>query len=76
MTSTLLNRLSKPDTVYFLIVVAVLNMPQVYMQVDQLLSGMVQILDKNGNPTAVGVFLHAFVAWMILDLLRTSSVKN
>ena len=68
-----MDRLTKPETFYFIIVVAVLNMPQVYQQVDQILSGVVKVLDSNGNPTAVGVLLHAFVAWVILDLLRSAT---
>lgn len=68
-----MDRLSKPETFYFLIVVIVLNMPQVYQQVDQLLSGMVKVLDSNGHPTAVGVALHAMLAWIILDLLKNSA---
>lgn len=67
--TTILDRFTKPEAMYFLLIVALVNIPQIYQQTDQLLSGFIKILDSNGNPTIVGVALHAVVALMVLDLL-------
>lgn len=67
--SSMLDRFSKLEAMYFLFIVGLFNIPQIYQQTDQLLSGFVKVLDSNGNPTLVGVGLHALVALVVLDLL-------